>query len=458
MRVSRFAPLVLAVVALGITLVVLSSGDDDGYRIKLPLASATGLEDGSSVQIGGIDRGRVDLHLAKDDQVVAEVTLDDGAGPVGSDARASIEAQNFLGRKKVVLLPGHPSRGAAPSGWTMPADRIGTPTDLDQVLGVFDANTRTRAKIVLNELGAAVVGRRVDISTLLKEFPVGLEHSSAVLQALKTDDATMDDLLTRSDRIVAAIAPEHRALGRLVETVGTTAHNVAARRAELRQTLAEAPGTLRTLHGFLDDLEATTHDLGPAARQLTAAAPSVQGALAEVDDFRKAADPALDEARDAAPKLTELADGATPVARRALPTARSLAAMATELTPVSHTLDNSADNVIAILENWSRAIQFRDGLSHVFRGEASYSPDLILSAVNRLTAGQRAKERKRKANAATPKRTAPPAAKPAPSAPQTNNPVKKVLDVLDRVTGQVPKAVDDVQKTVTGLLDYLLKP
>src|SRR5690349_1678943 len=101
MRARLSRRIALAALAAGAVAgaVLIATHGGDGYRVRIPLASASGLEDGSSVQIGGIDRGRVELSLEKGDQVVATVELDDGAGPVGRNASASIEAANFLGRK-----------------------------------------------------------------------------------------------------------------------------------------------------------------------------------------------------------------------------------------------------------------------------------------------------------------------------------------------------------------------
>jgi hypothetical protein len=141
---------------------------------------------------------------------------------------------------------------------------------------------------------------------------------------------------------------------------------------------------------------------------------------------------------------------------------------------VTTALDNSFDNVVAILENWSRAIQFRDGLSHVFRGEASYSPDFILGAVERLT-GSRIPARERKK---AERRTPPVQTAPAPSAPAPGSAGQPVGDLVDRLPKlpllpqlldqlKVDSTVEQLQKAldpgnrgapVTGLLDYLLKP
>ena len=161
--------------------------------------------------------------------------------------------------------------------------------------------------------------------------------------------------------------------------------------------------------------------------------------------------------------------------RRARPAIAQASTLAEALPPVSDTLDKSADNVIAILENWSRAIQFRDQLGHVFRGEASFSPDLILSMVDRLTKPKRSKRQPRQ-RAAAPKPAPVPAAAPKPAdkpAPAARKPLlppqlQQTIDELRRTPAieQVDQLVDDLvdgllppqQRTPETLLDYLLGP
>jgi len=462
---KRIAVLVAAVAAVG--LVASTFSEDDRYHVLVPLENASGLKDGAAVRIGGVDRGTVQLRFGKNDQVLADLELDDSVGPIGTDARVAVVAVNFLGLKRVEITPGDARRHAAPSGWTVPADRVTTPTDLDQVLNVFDADTRTRLQILLTEAGEAVVGRRVDIRHLLHEFPLGLDQANAVLADLADDRRTLHELVTRSNRFVAEARTQRRSLNRLIEVVGDASQTVSARRARLRQTLARAPGTLRALQGFLVDLRASTSDLGPAARSISAAAPPLRDTLAEVDATRRAAGPTLAIATRVAPDLSRLALGATPVLRRALPTARAAGSMARALVPVTDTLDRSADNIVAIVENWSRAIQFRDQLGHVFRGEASVSPDLILSMVERLT--------ERPDKRASRKRPKPPSAPlsergatPAPKPDRLGDPAKKLLDdtvknlpkelegLLGGLTPKADDATPPAKSTTDALLDFLL--
>jgi hypothetical protein len=72
------------------------------------------------------------------------------------------------------------------------------------------------------------------------------------------------------------------------------------------------------------------------------------------------------------------------VLERATPVTAQLASFSSALQPVSGIVSKSADNLVAILQNWSRAIQFRDSLSHVFRGEATFTPQTITSMINQL--------------------------------------------------------------------------
>lgn len=454
MKVTR----VLAVVAAVAVAAVIALGGDDGYVVRVPLANASGLKDGSAVRIGGVTRGKVRLHLEQDDQLVAELSLDQ---KIGKDARIMVVAANFLGTKRVELDQGHPDTRPAPSGYTFDASRVTTPTDLDQVLGVFDADTRTRAKILLNEAGEAVVGRRVDISTLIGGLPGGLQDASAVLSQLKTDNATMHELVERSDRFVAEATANKADLVRMIDVLGAASATVADKRAELQETLARAPHALQTLRAATTDLALTVQDLRPAARDVTATAPLLTSTLGKVDAFREAAEPTLERATALAPDLTRLARGATPVLERAVPVARSLASLSSSMEPISDTLDHSADNVIVILENWSHAIGFRDQMGHVFRGSASFSPDAILSGIGRLTGKPLLRDKhKRRGNG--PRKPVAPQVGQAPHAPQA--PVKRrPLDPILELPARLPdilglNEVLDTTQQVQSLLDYLLKP
>ncbi|MEA2346361.1 MAG: phospholipid/cholesterol/gamma-HCH transport system substrate-binding protein [Thermoleophilaceae bacterium] len=475
--------LALAAIAVGVILVA-GSGPTP-YRVQLDLQNAAGLRDGSEVSIGGVRAGQVSLHLAGDDQVVAQLDIDPEHAPVGRDASAAISAVNFLGQKRVEIVPGNLD-DPAPTGTTIPAARITSATDLDQVLSVLDTDTRARLGVLLSESGLAVQGRRQDLAEMLKELPVSVSDATQLLNQLSTDNTTLARLMTESDRFVGEVTRQRAQLTRLIDNVGQTATTVAARRDGLRATLAEAPGTLSTLQTFLAKLEDATKPLGPAARDLSDTAPRLQDVIDEIDPFRRAAQPALRSATAVAPDLSRLGNEGTPVLTKAVPALDQLSTLSKQLMPISNTLDRSADNLLAVIENWSRAIQFRDGMSHVFRGEAAVGNEALRSMVDRLTAGD---PKHQESNGGPESRKASGAGKDdkaqtsgaAPSS-GSGNPVKDILDgvkghldkagkdlgdlsrsALDKVKGGVKKVTDKVKGAAGShnagdLLNYLLGP
>jgi phospholipid/cholesterol/gamma-HCH transport system substrate-binding protein len=454
MTARRFTPLVIALAAL-VVLVLLITGnrDDSRYRFKMELSNALGLRDGSLVTVGGVQVGTVKVHLdaGHDDKVLVEGILDKGKGPIGKGARAYINSVNLLGQKRLEVDKGNLAT-PMPSGSVIPGSRVTPSTDLDQVLAVLTPDVRSRLNILLNEAGAATVGRGTDMSKLISTLPSTIDKATALVDGVVTDNHTLGDLVDHSDKLVTEVTRERAALGDVIDSAGQASTTVAAKRAQLRATLADAPGTLATLQCFLGQLEATTVPLGPAARDITKVAPQLLKTVDEIAPFQRAAAPALDKATEVAPSLTKLATGAIPVLTRATPTVKRLATFAVDLVPVTDTLDRSVDNLIGTVDNWSRAVQYRDGLSHIFRGEAAVTPQTLELVLNRYLG----------AATGTAKKTTPAARLKAPAAKSPSLPIVSgskpklpQLKLPDLVPAPIRKTLDDTVGTVNGLLNGL---
>ena len=466
--VRRLPLVALLVVTLGVALLL--TGGKEPYRVKLKLDNAGGLRDGSDVVSGGINIGKVVLGIDEQDNVVAELEIDPDRAPIGKDARVAITAVNLLGQKRLEVQRGD-TTDPAPSGYVVPRRNVMTSTDLDQVVAVLDADTRARLSILINEAGAAFTGRHDDFNALLGDLPTSLVKARALLDQVAGDTTTLGRVVEHSDRLVAGLTRERDDLGKAVAAFAGTTQSVAPRHEELRATLARAPRALASLEGFMDDLARTTVPLGPAARDLTRSAPALLDTLERVEPFRVAAAPALRQATGLGPALTRLGVRATPVLRRAQAPVQGLADLDAAAVPVTDTLDRSTDNLLAVVENWSRAIQFRDGLSHVFRGEAVISPETLRSFVERLLGPAKRRRSSKKAPAPASARPQAPAA-PAPEvrlpkAPKTGIPMLDdvVGEALDDITGAVDGITgklggDSAQPGLRGseLLDHLLGP
>jgi len=377
---------IIAVASLGVGAFLLFTRGEDTYDVKFQLADASGLKSGTTVVNGGVPIGKVDVD-ANRDNVDVTLKIKQKYGPVGKDATVTVIAQNALGQKQVELNAGNTS-DPAPDGYTLPADRISVNTDLDQLLGALDPDTRTRLAILINEVGTGFVGRKMDFQTFLRDFAPAAGRATQLIAELGQDNTALARTLDTSDRYIAQLATYRQQVGNFFDELGQASETAAAKQAELKQTLANAPGALQSTRSFLAELQSAAGPLDQTAKLLTQTAPPLTQTLNNIEPFRVAAQPALKTAVDVAPDLTKLADEGSPILHRAVPMLDSLSALSqNEIPPMGYVLNHSADNLFAVLENWSRAIQYRDKLGHIFRGEASFSPDFWNSVIRTYLGG-----------------------------------------------------------------------
>jgi hypothetical protein len=128
-----------------------------------------------------------------------------------------------------------------------------------------------------------------------------------------------------------------------------------------------------------------------------------------------------------------------------LPTVNALAHIATIANPLTYWLGSSVADVLGLMNGWTRAIQFRDGLGHVFHAELGISPSVIVNLAKLgLTSHKSSAKTAARSGAqptggtvapsSSPSSAAPasPAPAPAPAAP---NPVSGLLQKLTGLLG-----------------------
>jgi phospholipid/cholesterol/gamma-HCH transport system substrate-binding protein len=457
------------VIVVGAAVLLFGQGSSS-YNLRLPVPDASGLIQGSEVVMGGVPVGTASLTVGRGDQVFVNVHIDPKDGPVGRNVTASIATVDLLGQKWVSITKGN-THDPAPSGYTVPASHVTIGTDLDQVVNVLAPDTRARLATMIDQAGAALNGRRQDIGAILGQLPGSLHDATILLQDIEGQSHSLADLVQSGSAFVTTMASQRRQLADLVSAAGQTSQTVAARTAQLREALKQAPSTLVTLQQFLGKLREATVPLGPAANDLIATAPRLVATLDELPSLVSSARPALQAATGVAPSLTMLAQRATPVLAHAVPVAHALQQTVTDAVPVTGILSHSVDNILGIVDNWSRAIEFRDGLSHVFRAEVAVSPDTVnsllsryASSVAKIPARHPSAARSAPSPGSTPTSQQPASTTTSPTAPTTSG----LPSVLSRLLGGVTSALHHTGTTgasgssgsgaVSRLLGYLLGP
>jgi phospholipid/cholesterol/gamma-HCH transport system substrate-binding protein len=132
------------------------------YQLKARFENAPPIQKGQAVRIAGVDVGRVSgVESVGGDSPAVTVTmkLDDDALPIHRDAEIKVRPRIFFeGNLFFDLRPGTPSAGEMEDGGTIPASQTSAPVQIDQVLGVLDADTRDDLRKLLVGYGGALNG------------------------------------------------------------------------------------------------------------------------------------------------------------------------------------------------------------------------------------------------------------------------------------------------------------
>src|ERR671933_2992825 len=140
--------------------------------------------------------------------------IDPGFAPFRANASCSIRPQSLIGEKFVECDPGDPSRGPlrrdAAGAPTVAVAHTHSPVDLDLVFTALRLPLRQRLSIVVNELGAGLVGRPRELNAAIRRANPALQQANRTLRILASERRTIGRLIDASDGVVAELAARRR--------------------------------------------------------------------------------------------------------------------------------------------------------------------------------------------------------------------------------------------------------
>lgn len=436
---------------------------DDPYELVAEVPDASGLTGGSQVRVGGVPVGSVRGVEVDESENHARVTmhLDPEVAPVGSGVALKLRPANLLGEKFVDLDTGDHSE-PVPSGHLVPGERVKVTVELDDLLNSLDSPTRAGLSLLLSEGGRALDLRGSDLRKALSDLPPTVAELDELFAGLAADNRALGSLLERSQRVIGAAAAKRAELGELVGAATAALEATASRREQLAATIQTAPGTMRQLRASLTDLEEAGRELVPAAKGLVRTAPALNTALAALPGFQRAADPALRALEQAAPDLTRLGEqGRSPI-RKLSAALRSLESVAKESPELISSIEKGAGvDLLGVIQGWTQALQYRDGINHMFRVSAVLPPELadefanyVISGGDLLAPGPREANRKAGKKPVRVKRTGD-GEKGSTAKPKAPGALGKVLgDTLGKIAK--PSATPRADGNLDGLLGFLM--
>ena len=254
------------------------------YTLTAYFLSAEGLTQENDVVINGARVGKVlSVSVAADDgpsqggaQVV--MAIDRGSAPLHRGTRATIRPKGLLGNPFVELTAGPSSGAAIPSGGTLPLQDTASPVDLDQVMDLFDPQTRARIQTLTKEGGISLANRGSDLNLFLAALPAITQDTSSVTDRIASQDQQLSALDVEFDRIAQMMAAEDQAFRADIANGASLLDVTAAHEAQLTAELVYADRALGELAAGLKGHE---RDLN----QMLKALPAVLDELQKLSDY-----------------------------------------------------------------------------------------------------------------------------------------------------------------------------
>jgi phospholipid/cholesterol/gamma-HCH transport system substrate-binding protein len=256
-----------------------------GWRLEASFAGVQGLVVQSDVDVSGVRVGRV-TSIVPDGQGGALVTMViEGPVRLREDTRALLRPKTLIGEKFVELVRRTGSTAAyASDGYTLPRAQTGQAVEIDAVLNALDPQTRAALSQTLRELGVAVDGRQADVSAAIPEVEQAAANLRPIARIADARQQEIDRILTDLAVIMAALADEQDALGRVIVS-GDVATGALSRRDQ------QLAGTIQQADRLFASLDQVLADTTPADRAALAQAP---GTIASGRQLLATLNPAVD--------------------------------------------------------------------------------------------------------------------------------------------------------------------
>ena len=248
----------------------------------LEFDNAFGLVSGAPFKVAGVPAGSIssinlcysDKHARCQNPLDALVTVrvtTKGFGAFRSDASCQSRPQSLIGEYFVDCQPGQYGK-ALPSGATLTAAHTFSTIPADLLADIMRMPQRERLTLIVNELGAAVAGRSLDLQTALQRAVPALDETDNLLNLLGNDSQTLQALTSNSNAVITALANNSTNVQNFIVEADKASTDTATQQANLRTSLQRFPGLLEQLKPAMAKLGSAATANTPVVENLNAAA------------------------------------------------------------------------------------------------------------------------------------------------------------------------------------------
>jgi virulence factor Mce-like protein len=275
-----------------------------GYQVRVAFTDATTLAEQADVRISGVPVGKVvRKELAPEgNRSLATLEIESRFAPLGTDTKAILRQKTLLGETYVELTPGSSRAPRLPDGSRIADSRVQPAVEFDELLRIFDPETRRAFQQWQQSTAEATGGQGRDLSDALANLQPFVQDAQDVVDVLGDRRAQLRGLVRGAGGTFEALTRDEAALATLITQQREVFAELAGRREALAQTfgvfptfLRESRATLSRVSRFsrrtdplLRELEPVLEDLGPTLGSLREASPSLVSFFGDVPELTAA--------------------------------------------------------------------------------------------------------------------------------------------------------------------------
>ena len=300
--------LILAVVTTGVILAsqttILPSWlpflGEDKFELKAEFSSAQAVTpgQGQTVTIAGINVGQVSGSELDSGRAIVTMQIDNKyAELIHPDASLLLRPRTGLQDMTIQVDPGTRGSGVE-EGSTLPLASSQPNVQPDQIFASLDGDTRSFLQLLLQAAAEGLGGNGSKLSAGLKRFQPFARDLARINGALAERRQNIKRVITNFGLLSRELGRSDTQLAGFVNSSNDVLGSFARQAESLRDTLREAPPTLRETRAALASGDRFALELAPASRALIPAARALAPALRETRPlFRNTVGPIRNQIR-----------------------------------------------------------------------------------------------------------------------------------------------------------------
>ena len=289
------------------------------FRFKAQFDESPMLTQAADVRISGLKVGRVrSLEQARSGGQIVEMEIEEKYAPIPEDSRMVLRNKTILGQAylEITLGQGDP----LPEGDTLSSTRVEESVEVDEILGVFNDDTREHWRGWIRELAKGLEGRGETLNNAIGTLPDFAQTGSDVLAILDEQEPEVRRLVRNAGITSAALTERRDQLRQLIINANRFFDATASRDDALAETvfimptfLEESRQTNARLREFAIDTQPLVRALVPVNRMLRPAVRDLGRLAPDLKDFFRKSDPLIRESDRTLPDGARFLRGASPL-------------------------------------------------------------------------------------------------------------------------------------------------